>query len=147
MFRFGSIFRIRSIDLAPDSVRYARLRYADTEFQLIQERLQLQVGGQLTWLTPGKYLCALNHSNAAKSYYQYLINALPENHEALPSIHNNTGLIYAQLGEDETALKHYEVAINLLHKVSPNTQSRLQSINFKLMPESTEPITTIDGCI
>lgn len=71
MFRFGAIFRIQSIDLGPDNVWYAELKNDDSDFQSIQQRLQLQVDEKLTWLTLANYLCALNRFDDAKSYYDH----------------------------------------------------------------------------
>jgi tetratricopeptide (TPR) repeat protein len=142
MFQFDTIFRIRSINLAPDTVWYAQLNYADLDFQPIQEGLQLQLGEQPTWLTLGNYLYALNHFDEAKFYYQYLSNALPENHPALPSIYNNMGLIYAESGDHEESLKCYNTAIGLLDKVSPNTDYTFE----RTLSQSAETGMTVDNC-
>ncbi|CAF4705194.1 unnamed protein product, partial [Rotaria sp. Silwood2] len=131
LFRFGIIFRIKSIDLEPDDVWYAELKYTNSEFQSIQEQLQFQVGEQLTWLTLGNYLSILNHFNEAKSYYEYLINKLPENHQALPSIYNNMGLIFATSGDYKQAIECYNKSMNLLDKISPNTDYTSECISFK----------------
>ncbi|CAF1449680.1 unnamed protein product [Rotaria sp. Silwood1] len=147
MFPFGSIFSIRSVDLAPDGVWYAQLKYDDSYFQSIQARLQLQMGEQLTWLTLGNYLCALNHFNEAKSYYDYLISALPKNHQALPSIYNNMGLMFAGSGDDKKAATYYEIAMNLLDKMPPNTDQNSQGVCLRTLSQAIEDITAVDYCI
>jgi tetratricopeptide (TPR) repeat protein len=128
IFRFGTIFRIKSINLAPDGVWYTELKCADIDFQLIQERLELQMGEELTWLTLGNYLCALGHSDDAKYYLRYLKNALPKDHEILPSIFNNMGLIYAELGDHEKSLKYYDRAMRLFDKISRNTDHNTEEV-------------------
>jgi tetratricopeptide (TPR) repeat protein len=145
LFRFGTIFRIQSVDLAPDNVWYAELAYADLDFQSVQERLQLQVGEQLTWLTLGNYLNALDHFNEAKCYYDYLLNTLSNNHEARPSIYNNMGLMFAQSGDNNQALEYYNLSMNLLATVSANTDHPSDPIIFKTLFQSTETEMAIDG--
>ncbi len=144
MFRFGTIFLIQSIDLAPDAVWYAELKHADSDFQSIQERLQLQMGEQLTWLTLGNYLCALNHFDDAKDYFHHLGNALPKDHKALSSIYNNMGLIYTELGDHEESLKCYNTAIQLLDNISPNTDHTTERNSFEILSQSDETKMTVD---
>jgi tetratricopeptide (TPR) repeat protein len=146
MFRFGTIFRIRSVSLAPDDIWYGQLKCADSDFQSIQERLQLQLGESLTWLTLGKYLCTLNYFNEAKSYYQHLLRILPDNHQALPSINNNMGLLLAELGDTEEAEKYYKIAMSLLDKIRPNADHTAERMSFRPLSQLSETITTIDYC-
>ncbi len=131
IFRFGTIFRIKSINLAPDGVWYAELRCADIDFQSIRERLELQMGEELTWLTLSNYLCALGHFDDAKDYLKYLNNALPKDHETIPLIFNNMGLIYAELGDHEKSLKYYDKAMCLVDKISPNTDHNTEHNSSK----------------
>jgi tetratricopeptide (TPR) repeat protein len=86
------------------------------------------MGEQLTWLTLGNYLCALGHSDDAKYYLRYLKNALPKDHEILPSIFNNMGLIYAELGDHEKSLKYYDRAMRLFDKISRNTDHNTEEV-------------------
>jgi tetratricopeptide (TPR) repeat protein len=146
MFRFGSVFSIRSIDSGPDGVWYAQLKYADSDFQLVQQRLQFQTGTQLTWLTLGKYLHSLNHFSEGKYYYDYLVNALPKNHQALPSIYNNMGLMLAESGDDKKALEYLEKAMSLFGKVSTVTQSTSERTLSKTLLQSNETKLIIDHC-
>ena len=139
-------FSIRSIDLAPDNIWHAQLKYANSQFQSIQERLRLQMDEQLTWLTLGNYLCALNRFNEAKSYYQYLINALPKDHKVLPSIYNNMGLVSAESGNDEQASKYYDIAEKLLTTISSNADNIVQSTPVNTLSQSSEAVVTIDCC-
>jgi tetratricopeptide (TPR) repeat protein len=146
MFRFGTIFRIQSINVAPDAVWYAELKHADSDFQSIEERLQLQMGEQLTWLTLGNYLCVLNHFDDAKDYFNYLTNSLPKDHKALPAIYNNIGLMFTELGDDEQALKYYDLAENLINTISSNTADAQQRISFKTLSQSSDVGMTVDCC-
>ncbi|CAF1150889.1 unnamed protein product [Adineta steineri] len=134
IFRFGNIFRLQSIHLAPDGVWYAQLRCADSIFQSVQEQLQIQVGERLTWLTLGNYLCALNNVKEAKSYYEHLLQILPKDHEALASIYNNMGLLFTELGEKQEALKYYNLALGSIKNTSPNADQCLHLTRFKALP-------------
>ncbi len=146
MFLFGTIFRIQSINLAPDNVWYAELKYADSDFQSIEERLQLQMGEQLTWLTLGNYLCSLNHFDDANDYFNYLTNVLPKDHKALPAIYNNIGLMFTELGDDEQALKYYDLAESLINTISSNIDDAQQRISFKTLSQSSDVGMTVDCC-
>jgi tetratricopeptide (TPR) repeat protein len=145
LFRFGTIFCIQSVNLAPDNVWYAALAYADLDFQSVQERLQVQVGEKLTWLTFGNYLNALNHFHEAKCYYDYLLSTLSDNHEARSSIYNNMGLMFAQSGDNKQAIKYYNLSMNLLNEASANTDHRSGPILSKTLSQSTETETAVGG--
>jgi tetratricopeptide (TPR) repeat protein len=146
MFRFGSIFSIRSIDSGPDGVWYAQLKYTDSDFQSVQKQLQLQTGTQLTWLTLGKCLRTLNHFNEGKFYYDYLVNALPKTHQALPSIFNNMGLMLSESGDDKNAIQCLNTAVNLLNKISPITKRTTERTPLKTLSQSDETKIIIDHC-
>ncbi|CAF1206492.1 unnamed protein product [Adineta steineri] len=143
IFRFGNIFRLQSIHLAPDDVWYAQLRCADSSFQYVQEQLQVQVGERLTWLTLGNYLCALNNVKEAKSYYEHLLEILPKDHEALASIYNNMGLLFTELGDKAEALKYYNLALGSIKNTSPNTDHCLHHTRFKALPQPAEVELTV----
>ncbi|CAF1624152.1 unnamed protein product [Rotaria magnacalcarata] len=146
IFRFGFIFRIRSINLAPDGVWHAQLRCADSNFEFIQEQLEIQLGVQVTWLTFGNYLRILNNSDQAKSYYEYLLKMLPDNHEALPSIYNNIGLMLEELGDREEASKYYKLSLDSMKQTTSNTNHCAHHIRYKVFHQLSEAKETVNRC-
>jgi hypothetical protein len=66
MLRFGTIFRLRSIDRGPDDVWYAKITCANLDFQPVIEQLHFDVGTPLSWLTFGNYLCELDQLPVAE---------------------------------------------------------------------------------
>jgi tetratricopeptide (TPR) repeat protein len=120
------------------------LRCADSNLESIHEQLQLQVGEPLTWITLRNYLCALHHVDEAKSYYKHLLRTLPDDHEALPSIYNNMGLIFAELGDKEEALKCYDTALNLIETVPLKSDHHAQLTHYRVLPQSLEVTSIVD---
>jgi len=116
LLQFASIFRIQSVKQGPDNVWYCQLKYADSEFQQIHRRLQLSVHEPLNQFTLGKYFCFLNYATAAKIYFENMISELNDNDQALSTVYNNLGLIYAQLNDHEHALECYKKSEALLPK-------------------------------
>ena len=113
VFSLGTLFRIITVDSAPDGVWRALLESIDGAMLRIKDQLQIEIGGYLTWLTFGNYMTALRRPNYAKNYYQYLLLALPNDHSSLASIFNNMGLMYAEMDDDEEALKWFMKASEL----------------------------------
>ena len=113
VFSLGTLFRIITLDSAPDGVWRALLESIDGAMLHIQDQLRIEVGGSFTWLTFGNYMTALRRPNYAKNYYQYLLLALPNDHSSLASIFNNMGLMYAEMDDDEEALKWFMKASEL----------------------------------
>lgn len=42
MFRLGTVFRLESVNLAPDGVTYVKMKCADSEFQIIKNNFNLK---------------------------------------------------------------------------------------------------------
>jgi tetratricopeptide (TPR) repeat protein len=110
VFSLGTLFRLVSIDLAPDGVWRAQLEVANGSMQRIKDQLQIEIGFQLTWFTFGNYLTTFKRFDAAKKYYEYLLLVLPLNHPSLTSIYNNIGLMYLEMNDDKEALKWFDQA-------------------------------------
>lgn len=147
MFRFGSVFSIRSVDLGPDRVWYAQLKYADSNFQLIKQRLQFQMKIEhLSWLTLGNYLGTLGYFDEGKSYYNHLIKVLPRDDRALPSVYNNMGLILAGSNDVEKAIEYLDTARKLLPKNSSTIEHDSKSIPLKPLEQGDEIQSTINSC-
>lgn len=111
VFSFGTLFRLISVDLAPDNVWRVQLEIDDTAMQRIQDQLRVEIGGYLTWLTFGNYLAAFKRFNSAQHYYEYLLQLVPSEHSSLASIYNNMGLMYSENKDDKTALELYKKAL------------------------------------
>ena len=127
LLQFATIFRIQSVKQGPDNVWYCQLKYADSAFEQIHRRLQLSVHEPLNQFTLGKYFCFLNYANAAKIYFENMINEFKDNDQALSTVYNNLGLIYAQLNDHEHALECYKKSEALLSKPIKCSQDVEQS--------------------
>ncbi|CAF4295877.1 unnamed protein product, partial [Rotaria magnacalcarata] len=53
VFSLGTIFRLVSIGVDPSGVWRAQLEPVDGAMECIKNQLQIEIGGQLTWLTFG----------------------------------------------------------------------------------------------
>ncbi len=91
----GSIFRLESVNLAPDGVWYVKMKSADSKFRFIEEQIQLETEVPLSWLTYGKYLFFFNEFEQAKTYFELLLEKLPAEHTDQLSINNNMASICA----------------------------------------------------
>ena len=100
VFSLDTTFRLVSINLAPDNVWRVRLEVANDSMQRIKDQLQIEIGGELTWLTFGNYLAAFQRSNEAKNYYEYLLFDLPSDQSSLTSIYNNISLVCSEMDND-----------------------------------------------
>jgi hypothetical protein len=74
IFRLGSVFRLESINLAPDRVYYVKIRSADSEFQCIKEQLQFETDISVSWLTYGNHLGFLRRIQQANAYFEFLLH-------------------------------------------------------------------------
>ncbi|CAF1411085.1 unnamed protein product [Adineta steineri] len=125
IFRLGAIFRLESIDLAPDGVWYVKIKSADSEFRMIKRQLQFETGVPLSWLTYGNYLYFLKQSRRAKAYFDYLLNNLPLKHIDRSSIYNNMALIYTmenERAEKTKAKKLYDDALKCATSIDSNSK-------------------------
>ncbi|CAF3935302.1 unnamed protein product [Rotaria sp. Silwood1] len=118
VFRLGAIFHVESVNLAPDGVRYVRIKYSDSQYQIIKKQIQLEAGVKLSWLTFGNYLYFLNRFEQAINYYNYLLDKLPPEHTDRSSIYNNMGLIYALSNKKDDAKKLYDKALKCAKPIS-----------------------------
>ena len=140
LLQFASIFRIRSVKQGPDNVWYCQLKYSDSVFEQIHLRIKLNVHEPLNQFTLGKYFCSLNYTHAAKIYFENMITEFKDNDQALGTIYNNLGLIYAQLDDHEYALKCYEKSEALLSKLVKNSQDTEQSKSSHNSPLESEQL-------
>jgi hypothetical protein len=92
MLHLCAVFRLQSMNLAPDGVWYVRLTSADSDLQFIKEQLQLNIEAPLSWLTFGNYLYFLRQSRQGKAYFEYLLNKLLKKHMDQSSIDCNAAL-------------------------------------------------------
>ncbi|CAF1401290.1 unnamed protein product [Adineta steineri] len=125
IFRLGAIFRLESINLAPDGVWYVRIKSADSEFRMIKQQLQFETDVLLSWLTYGNYLYFLKQSQQAKAYFEYLLNNLPLEHIDRPSVYSNMALIYTKENEkpEKTkAKKLYDDALKCATSIDSNSK-------------------------
>ena len=111
VFKLGTVFRLVSLNMAPDGVYCAGLELADGIMQLFSDKLQLGMGNKLTWLTFGNYLIAIKQATAAKEYYQYLENHVSPDHPNIASMYNNMGLMYSALDNGRRALACFDMAL------------------------------------
>jgi tetratricopeptide (TPR) repeat protein len=109
--------------------------------QRIRDQLQIEIGGQLTWLTFGNYLMAFKRFDAAKNYYEYLLLVLPPNHPSLTSICNNMGLLYLEMNDDKEALKWFDQASKFNIKELP---MQIEEKNLPIMDLSPPQFSSID---
>lgn len=80
MHDISAVFSLRSINLAPDGVWYARVTSADTNYQYIKKQIQHVIGAPLSWLTFGNYLHFLHRSAEGKDYFEYVLNKFQKEH-------------------------------------------------------------------
>ena len=80
MHDISAVFCLRSINLAPDGVWYARVTSADTNYQCIKKQIQHAIGAPLSWLTFGNYLHFLHRSAEGKEYFEYVLNKFQKEH-------------------------------------------------------------------
>ncbi|CAF3248456.1 unnamed protein product, partial [Rotaria sp. Silwood2] len=118
VFRLGATFHVESVNLAPDGIRYVRMKYSDSQYQIIKKQIRFETGVKLSWLTLGNYLYFLNQFEQAISYYNYLLDKLPQEHTDRSSIYNNMGLICALSGKKDDAEKLYDKALKRAKPVS-----------------------------
>lgn len=114
IFQLGAVFRLCSVDLAPDGVCYVHLKCVADEKHLITEQLQLQIGERLTWLTFGNYLFALQKYREAIDYYEYLLDHLDQHSLARSSIHNNMGVMFSLAQMDMESDSYYKKALKIV---------------------------------
>ncbi|CAF1401326.1 unnamed protein product [Adineta steineri] len=125
IFRLGGIFRLESINLAPDGVWYVKIKPADSEFRMIKQQLQFETDVLLSWLTYGNYLYFLKQSRQAKAYFEYLLNKLPLEHADRPSVCNNMALIYTMENEEAgktKAKRLYDDALKYAMSIDSNSK-------------------------
>ena len=114
LFPFGSMFRICSIDQAPDGVWYVRLNHTiEQELEVVIEQLQFEVDQSLSWLTMGRFLCAFRFNNDAKEYYKFCLDVLGDDPSHTSSLHYHLGMLYATNKEDIRAYFHMKKALKL----------------------------------
>ena len=101
VFQLGTLFRVVSIESAPDNVLHIQLGYVNNIMQYIENELQNKIGYRLTWLTFGSYLAALEQSSAAETYYKYLVTILPD-HLNIAAIRNDDD----RISPTETIFSH-----------------------------------------
>jgi hypothetical protein len=105
MLHLCAVFRLQSMNLAPDGVWYVRLTSADSDLQFIKEQLQLNIEAPLSWLTFGNYLYFLRQSRQGKAYFEYLLNKLLVKQVDQSSIDCNAALSYPmEVEENEKAI-------------------------------------------
>ncbi|CAF4400124.1 unnamed protein product, partial [Rotaria magnacalcarata] len=105
VFSLGTIFRLVSTGVDPSGVWRPQLEPADGTMECIKNQLQIEIGGQLTWLTFGNYLTALKRVDAAKRYYDYILLVLPSDHPSFAFIYDNLTLVYLEITNDNKALE------------------------------------------
>jgi tetratricopeptide (TPR) repeat protein len=123
MLHLCAVFRLQSINLAPDGVWYARLTSADSDLQFIKEQLQLNIEAPLSWLTFGNYLYFLRQSRQGKTYFDYLLNKLLEKHMNQSSIYCDAALSYPmEVKENEKSIVENECDEDLkcIQSAKPN---------------------------
>jgi hypothetical protein len=150
IFSLGSVFRVESVNQAPDGVWYVKIKPADSKFRFIQEQIQLETEMPLTWLTYGNYLYFFKQSSQAKIYFKFLLEKLPAKHADRRSIDNNMALIYT--------MENRENEINQEKKTSSDTlkytrsavsnsvvnEHREQTRNTASTTTTTLPKTSVD---
>ena len=92
IFPLSTVFKIRSITKAPDTICHVQLELADATMDLIRERLYYDTGLRLTWLTFAYYLFYINNNEIAKEYFKYL-RSMSLDEEELASVHGGTQFI------------------------------------------------------
>ncbi|CAF0976054.1 unnamed protein product [Adineta steineri] len=112
-FPMGSIFRVHSIDIAPDGIWHIQLKYIVQEKHFIKEQLYLGIKERFTWLTFGNYLSLLQKSDEAVDYYQYLLDHLVLNSLTRSSIYNNMAVVLSLKRAAAEAFPYYEQALSL----------------------------------
>ncbi|CAF0904766.1 unnamed protein product [Adineta steineri] len=125
IFSLGAIFRLESIDLAPDGVWYVKIKSADSGFRMIKQQLQFETDVLLSWLTYGNYLYFLKQSRRAKAYFDYLLHNLPLEHIDRLSIYNNMALIYTMENEEAgktEAERLYDDALKCATPIDSNSK-------------------------
>ena len=121
MFRLGAVFRLHSIDLAPDGVRYIKIISAESIFHHVKEQFQFEVGTTLSWLTLVNYLSLLNRCEQAETYYEYLCQKLPDIYPEKSSLNINMGTMYTMKGNMTEAIRKYELVLKDIDLLSHNT--------------------------
>ena len=111
VFKLGTLFRLVSFNMTPDGVYHADLELANGIMQLFIDKLQLEIGKKLTWLTFGNYLIAIKQATAAEEYYLYLKKSIPSDHPNIASMYNNMGLMYSALNNGRQALACFDMAL------------------------------------
>jgi hypothetical protein len=95
IFRLGPVFYLESINRAPDSVWYAKIKYAHSEFRCIKKQVQFEIDIPLSWLTYGTYLYFLKQHRLGEIYFEYFLKKLSGRHIVhRVSIYNNMALMY-----------------------------------------------------
>ena len=143
VFSLGTLFRLVSVDAAPDGVWRVLLESADGTMQRMKDQLRIEIGGHLTWLTFGNYMTALKRFNDAKNYYQYLLLVLPNDHSSRASIYNNMGLMYSDMNDDQEALKWFMKASQLHGNDSPMVAEQKALASTNLAPPRSSSIDNI----
>ena len=157
LFHPGVVFRLKSIDRAPDDVFYVTLKPADKEFYFIKEELQFEIDVKLSWLTYGNYLYFLNRFKDGEAYFNYLLDKLSSEHFYVSAIHNNMGLLYIKKYEEkeEKDKEHYFnradttfsaifEKVNLINTSSTIRRNVNQLITELSTIDSVPTFTTID---
>jgi hypothetical protein len=150
IFPLGSVFRVESVNKAPDGVWYVKIKPADSKFRFIQEQIQVETEEPLTWLSYGKYLYFLKQCQQAKIYFKFLLKRLPEEHKDRSSIEKNLAWICTMENrENEIAqgkrpfsdiLKYAQSA--MLH--SAVKEHREQTYSTASTTTTTVPKTSVD---
>lgn len=155
VFRLGTIFRLESVNLAPDGVRYVKIKYANAEFQIIKKQVQFEIGVNLTWLTFGNYLYFFNRFEQTIDYYNYLLEKLPSEHKDRSFIFHNMELMNAMNNNKNDAYESYAEALKYANLISPffvidesDDQSYAQlPITYINLPKTTVHHSTVLGNI
>ena len=113
VFRLGTVFRLICSSEAADGVYHAQLELANGVIEHITNKLRVEIGSRLNWLTLGIYLVALEQFSAAEEYYRYLQSIIPEDDPIMSSVYNNMGLMYAAINNNQEALGCFQKALQL----------------------------------
>ncbi|UJR18513.1 hypothetical protein I4U23_005420 [Adineta vaga] len=128
LFSMGIIFKIDSIE-QNGNMYIVKLTLNNDENKDIEqfiEFLRKEINHSDTTLaTLGNFLVYSNEYDKAETYYQILLNELPLDHEDIPTIYNNIGLVYDLKGNHTHALQYYNKSLAFLDNVTQDKQSSL----------------------
>jgi tetratricopeptide (TPR) repeat protein len=104
IFPLSTVFKLKSINQAPDATWHIQMELADSTMELINEQLYSTIGERLSWLTFGSYLARIEKYDIAEKYFKYL-QSLSLNTQQYASIYTNMSLMYISMnGKQQEAL-------------------------------------------